>query len=96
MQERFSKWVSKSQKYLSEVATPLIKKRQSLKVDLEDEHDFEDLEELLTVEQTVQSDTPRGSLSFDAIISIEQFSRLTNQTIILTCDFFSFAVNLIN
>lgn len=76
MQERFSKWVSKSQKYLSEVATPLIKKkRQSLKVDLEDEHDFEDLEELLTVEQTVQSDTPKGSLSFDAIISIEQFSR---------------------
>lgn len=76
MQERFSQWVSKSQKYLSDVATPLIKKkRQSLKVDLEDQHDFEDLEELLTVEQTVQSDTPKGSLSFDAIISIEQFSR---------------------
>ncbi|XP_009105792.1 uncharacterized protein LOC103831650 isoform X1 [Brassica rapa] len=80
VQEQFSKWVSKSQKYLSEVATPLIKKRQSLKVDLEDEDDFEDLEELLTVEQTVQSDTPRGSLSFDAIISIEQFSRMNGLT----------------
>ncbi|KAF3525313.1 hypothetical protein F2Q69_00051379 [Brassica cretica] len=81
VQERFSKWVSKSQKYLSEVATPLIKKkRQSLKVDLEDEHDFEDLEELLTVEQTVQSDTLKGSLSFDAIISIEQFSRMNGLT----------------
>ncbi|XP_048592117.1 uncharacterized protein LOC106354134 isoform X2 [Brassica napus] len=80
VQERFSKWVSKSQKYLSEVATPLIKKRQSLKVDLEDQDDFEDLEELLTVEQTVQSDTPRGSLSFDAIISIEQFSRMNGLT----------------
>ncbi|XP_018454247.1 uncharacterized protein LOC108825458 isoform X2 [Raphanus sativus] len=81
VQERFSQWVSKSQKYLSDVATPLIKKkRQSLKVDLEDQHDFEDLEELLTVEQTVQSDTPKGSLSFDAIISIEQFSRMNGLT----------------
>lgn len=75
MQERFSRWVSKSQKYLSEVTSPLMKKSQGVKVDLEDQHDFQDLEELLTVEQTVQSDTPKGSLSFDAIISIEQFSR---------------------
>ncbi|KAJ0241135.1 Uncharacterized protein HA466_0215900 [Hirschfeldia incana] len=81
VQERFSQWVSKSQKYLTDVATPLIKKkRQSLKVDLEDQHDFEDLEELLTVEQTVQSDTPKGSFSFDAIISIEQFSRINGLT----------------
>lgn len=75
VQERFSKWVSKSQKLLSDVTTPLKKKGQSLKVDLEDQQDVEDLEELLTVEQTVRSDTPKGSLSFDAIISIEQFSR---------------------
>ncbi|KAF8079853.1 hypothetical protein N665_0996s0010 [Sinapis alba] len=81
VQERFSQWMSKSQKYLSDVTTPLIKKkRQSLKVDLEDQQDFEDLEELLTVEQTVQSDTPKGSLSFDAIISIEQFSRMNGLT----------------
>lgn len=75
VQERFSQWVSKSQKYLSEVTSPLKKKSQMLKVDIEDQQDFEDLEELLTVEQTVKSDTPKGSLSFDAIISIEQFSR---------------------
>lgn len=76
VQERFSRWVSKSQKILSDVTSPLKKKSQSLKkVDLEDQQDFEDLEELLTVEQTVRSDTPKGSLSFDAIISIEQFSR---------------------
>lgn len=75
MQERFSRWVSKSQKYLTQVTSPLIKKSQSVKVDLEEQHDFQALEELLTVEQTVQSDTPKGSLSFDAIISIEQFSR---------------------
>lgn len=67
--------MSKSQKLLSDVTTPLKKKGQSLKVDLEDQQDVEDLEELLTVEQTVRSDTPKGSLSFDAIISIEQFSR---------------------
>ncbi|CAH2066727.1 unnamed protein product [Thlaspi arvense] len=80
VQERFSRWVSKSQKYLSEVASPLIKKSQSVKVDLEDQHDFEDLEELLTVEQTLESDTPKGPLSFDAIISIEQFSRMNGLT----------------
>jgi hypothetical protein len=76
VQERFSQWVSKSQKILSDVTSPLKKKSQSLKkIDLEDQQDFEDLEELLTVEQTVRSDTPKGFLSFDAIISIEQFSR---------------------
>ncbi|CAN8235575.1 unnamed protein product [Cochlearia groenlandica] len=80
VQERFSRWVSKSQKLLSEVTSPLIKKSQSVKVDLEDQNDFEDLEELLTVEQTIQSNTPKGSLSFDAIISIEQFSRMNGLT----------------
>ncbi|CAA7052312.1 unnamed protein product [Microthlaspi erraticum] len=80
VQERFSQWVSKSQKYLSEVTSPLKKKTQILKVDIEDQQDFEALEELLTVEQTVKSDTPKGSLSFDAIISIEQFSRMNGLT----------------
>ncbi|KAL1189961.1 hypothetical protein V5N11_012717 [Cardamine amara subsp. amara] len=80
VQERFSRWVSKSQKILSEVTSPLKKKGQTFKVDIEDQHDFEDLDELLTVEQTVQSDTPNGSLSFDAIISIEQFSRMNGLT----------------
>ncbi|ESQ28076.1 hypothetical protein EUTSA_v10018126mg [Eutrema salsugineum] len=80
VQERFSRWVSKSQKYLSDVTYPLKKKGQSLKIDLEDQKDFEDLEELLTVEQTVESNTPKGSLSFDAIISIEQFSRMNGLT----------------
>jgi hypothetical protein len=73
--------VSKSQKILSDVTSPLKKKSQSLKkIDLEDQQDFEDLEELLTVEQTVRSDTPKGFLSFDAIISIEQFSRMNGIT----------------
>ncbi|XP_019093505.1 PREDICTED: uncharacterized protein LOC104701789 [Camelina sativa] len=80
VQERFSRWVSKSQKLLSDVTSPLKKKGQSLKVELEDQHDVEDLEELLTVEQTVLSDTPKGSLSVDAIISIEQFSRMNGIT----------------
>lgn len=72
MQERLNSWLSKTQSYLNEVTSPLVK---TGKLDLKIDFESHDMEEIFMAERTIHSKTPNGHLSWAAIISIEQFSR---------------------
>lgn len=77
VQERLNSWLSKTQSYLNEVTSPLVK---TGKLDLKIDFESHDMEEIFMAERTIHSKTPNGHLSWAAIISIEQFSRMNGLT----------------
>ena len=75
VQEKLNVWLLKTQKFLNEVASPLVSTNQSRKTVRENYFDDSVMEDIFVVEQTINSRMPQGSLSLAAIVSIEQFSR---------------------
>lgn len=76
MQESVNQWLSKTQTFLNEVTSPLVKSyndKTHRKHSLQNES--EEIEDMMIIEQTVDSRTTGGNLSEAAIVSIEQFSR---------------------
>lgn len=57
------------------MTSPLAKTGPNRKPDHGNTFDAHDMEDIFMAEQTLQSRTPNGMLSFAAIVSIEQFSR---------------------
>ncbi|XP_050209845.1 uncharacterized protein LOC126660406 isoform X2 [Mercurialis annua] len=80
VQERFNLWLSKTQDLFNEVTTPLVKSGHAGNPDPGNAFDAPELKEIFIGEQTIDSRTPNGVLSFAAIISIEQFSRMNGLT----------------
>jgi hypothetical protein len=76
VQERLNLWLLKTQNFLNEVTSPLVKPGQSRKPDPGDAFDAQDMGDIFVAEQTIHSRTPNGILSLAAVVSIEQFSRL--------------------
>lgn len=75
VQSTFNLWVSRTQNLFSEVATPLVKNVNDITPNSGDAYDTLDIEDNFMAEQTIDSRTPKGTLSVTAITSIEQFSR---------------------
>lgn len=76
VQETLNVWVSKTQNFLTEVTSPLVKNVNDKKHSLgKNAFDTQNVDDIFMAEQTVDSKTPNGELSFAAIVSIEQFSR---------------------
>lgn len=73
VQESVNQWLSKTQNFLNEVTSPLVKTVNDKRTSFHD--DTQDTEEVFMAEQTVDSKMPNGDLSVAAILSIEQFSR---------------------
>ncbi|KAG6709767.1 hypothetical protein I3842_06G148800 [Carya illinoinensis] len=80
VQERLNLWLLKTQNFLNEMTSPLTKTGQSRKLDHGNTFDAHDMEDIFMAEQTLQSRTPNGMLSFAAVVSIEQFSRMNGLT----------------
>ncbi|KAE8690728.1 Plastid-lipid associated protein PAP / fibrillin family protein isoform 1 [Hibiscus syriacus] len=80
VQERINSWLSKTQHFLTEVTSPLVKTSHSGKPDTGNEVDTQDMDDIFLREQTVTSGMPNGILSFAAIVSVEQFSRMNGLT----------------
>lgn len=75
MQEQLNMWLLKTQSFLNEVTSPLVKTGHGRKHGPVNVSDTQDTDDIFMAEQTIQSSTPRGDLSLAAIVSIEQFSR---------------------
>lgn len=75
MQESLNIWVSKTQSFLTEVTSPLVKNVKDRTPHLKSTFDTGDMEEFFIAEHTIDSKTPSGDLSLAAIVSVEQFSR---------------------
>lgn len=75
MQETLNQWLSKTQGFLNDVTSPLVKTVQVRKPNPGNILDTEDTDDIFMAEQTIDSATPNGNLSLAAIVSIEQFSR---------------------
>ncbi|KAK9286580.1 hypothetical protein L1049_014979 [Liquidambar formosana] len=80
VQERLNLWLSKTQNFLHEVTSPLVKSSHVRKPDPGNVFDTPDMEDIYMAEQTIESMTPSGNLSLAAIVSIEQFSRMNGLT----------------
>ncbi|XP_059653426.1 uncharacterized protein LOC132300399 isoform X2 [Cornus florida] len=80
VQETLGLWVSKTQGFFSDVTSPLVKTVHDRKPNLGDAFDTQDMEDNFMAEQTIDSRTPNGHLSSDAVVSIEQFSRMNGLT----------------
>ena len=75
VQETLNQWLSKTQDFLNEVTSPLVKNVHDRKPNAGNMFDTQDTEDIFLAEQTIDSRTPNGSLSLAAVVSIEQFSR---------------------
>ncbi|CAI0439282.1 unnamed protein product [Linum tenue] len=80
VQEQLSSWFSKTQNFIAEVASPLVKSGSSGKITSRKANDTLELEEVFLVEPTIQRNTRKGVLSLAALVSIEQFSRMNGST----------------
>lgn len=80
VQERLNSWLLKTQNFLNEVTSPLVKPGPGRKFDPGNKLDNQDMEDIFLAEQTIQTSTPSGNLSIAAIVSIEQFSRMNGLT----------------
>ncbi|CDO97535.1 unnamed protein product [Coffea canephora] len=78
VQESLNHWISRTQNFLNEVTTPLVKTVNDRKPVVQD--DAGDLGDIFLAEPTINSKTPSGDLSLPAIVSIEQFSRMNGLT----------------
>lgn len=75
VQEKLNSWLLKTQNFLNEVTSPLVRTGQTRKPVTRDALETQDMEDIFMAEQTINNRTPNGVLSLAAIISIEQFSR---------------------
>lgn len=73
--ETLNQWLSKTQDFLNEVTSPLVKTVHDGKPNPGHIFDTQDTDDIFMAEQTIDSATPNGNLSLAAIVSIEQFSR---------------------
>ncbi|CAL5377825.1 unnamed protein product [Camellia sinensis] len=80
VQETLNQWLSKTQDFLSEVTSPLVKTVHDRKPTPGNMFDTQDKEDIFMAEQTIDSRTPNGNLSLAAVVSIEQFSRMNGLT----------------
>ncbi|KAL6964364.1 hypothetical protein U1Q18_035419 [Sarracenia purpurea var. burkii] len=80
VQETLNRWLSKTQDFLNEVTSPLVKTVHDRKANPENMFDSEDTEDIFMAEPTIDSRTPNGNLSLAAVVSIEQFSRMNGLT----------------
>lgn len=78
VQESMNHWLTKTQSFLNEVASPLVKNVHERSPDIQ--NDDQNMDSFLITEQTIDSRTPGGELSEAAIVSIEQFSRMNGLT----------------
>ncbi|KAI8025844.1 hypothetical protein LOK49_LG02G02870 [Camellia lanceoleosa] len=76
VQETLNQWLSKTQDFLNEVTSPLVKTVHDRKPT--PGNMFK--EDIFMAEQTIDSRTPNGNLSLAAVVSIEQFSRMNGLT----------------
>ncbi|PON59194.1 hypothetical protein PanWU01x14_161210 [Parasponia andersonii] len=80
VKEKLNLWLLKTQKFLNEVASPLVSTSQNRKPVPEKAFEDSVIEDIFLAEQTINSRTPQGTLSIAAIVSIEQFSRMNGLT----------------
>ncbi|XP_040366662.1 uncharacterized protein LOC112176229 isoform X4 [Rosa chinensis] len=80
MQEKLNSWLLKTQSFLSEVTSPLVRTSQTGKPVTRDALETQDMDDIFMAEQTINSRTPNGILSLAAIVSVEQFSRMNGLT----------------
>uniref|UniRef100_A0A5B7AU14 DUF639 domain-containing protein n=1 Tax=Davidia involucrata TaxID=16924 RepID=A0A5B7AU14_DAVIN len=80
VQKTLNQWLSKTQDFLNEVTSPLVKTVNDRKPNFGNAFDTQDAEDVIMAEQTVDRRTPNGDLSLAAIVSIEQFSRMNGLT----------------
>lgn len=80
VQEKLNSWLLKTQNFLNEVTSPLVRTGQTRKPVTRDALETQDMEDIFMAEQTINNRTPNGVLSLAAIISIEQFSRMNGLT----------------
>ncbi|KAL7205861.1 hypothetical protein ACSBR2_018725 [Camellia fascicularis] len=80
VQETLNQWLSKTQDFLNEVTSPLVKTVHDRKPTPGNMFDTQDKEDIFMAEQTIDSRTPNGNLSLAAVVSIEQFSRMNGLT----------------
>lgn len=80
VQEQLNMWLVKTQSFLNEVTSPLVRTGHGRKPDSANVSDTQDMDDVFVPEQTIQSSTPSGDLSLAAIVSIEQFSRMNGLT----------------
>ncbi|PQQ13527.1 hypothetical protein Pyn_01752 [Prunus yedoensis var. nudiflora] len=80
VQEKLNSWLLKTQNFLNEVTSPLVRTGQTSKPVTRDAFETQDMEDIFMAEQTINKRTPNGVLSLAAIVSIEQFSRMNGLT----------------
>ncbi|ONI36051.1 hypothetical protein PRUPE_1G566800 [Prunus persica] len=80
VQEKLNSWLLKTQNFLNEVTSPLVRTSQTRKPVTRDAFETQDMEDIFMAEQTINNRTPNGVLSLAAIVSIEQFSRMNGLT----------------
>ncbi|KAJ9687363.1 hypothetical protein PVL29_016019 [Vitis rotundifolia] len=80
VQEQLNMWLVKTQSFLNEVTSPLVRTGHGRKPDPANVSDTQDMDDVFVAEQTIQSSTPSGDFSLAAIVSIEQFSRMNGLT----------------
>ncbi|XP_057976503.1 uncharacterized protein LOC131163780 [Malania oleifera] len=80
VQGRVNSWLLKTQNFLNEVTSPLVKSGHVRNPDPGKALDVQDMDDVFVAEQTIDSRTPNGNLSLAAIVSIEQFSRMNGLT----------------
>ncbi|XP_062026775.1 uncharacterized protein LOC133743053 isoform X3 [Rosa rugosa] len=80
VQEKLNSWLLKTQSFLNEVTSPLVRTSQTGKPVTRDAFETQDMDDIFMAEQTINSRTPNGILSLAAIVSVEQFSRMNGLT----------------
>lgn len=75
VQEALNQWLTKTQDFLNEVTSPLVKTVNERKLNPANMFDAEDTEDIFMAEQTIDDTTANGNLSLAAVVSIEQFGR---------------------
>ena len=75
VQEKLNSWLLKTQRFLNEVTSPLVRTSPTGKLVTKDAFETQDMDDIFMAEQTINSKTPNGILSLAAIVSVEQFSR---------------------
>ncbi|XAR53126.1 hypothetical protein NMG60_11021541 [Bertholletia excelsa] len=80
VQEALNQWLTKTQDFLNEVTSPLVKTVNERKLNPANMFDAEDTEDIFMAEQTIDDRTANGNLSLAAVVSVEQFGRMNGLT----------------
>lgn len=87
LQEQLNAWLVKTQSFLNEVTSPLVRTGHGRKLDSANVSEAQDMDDIFMAEQTIQSSALSGDLSLTAIVSIEQFSRWQYLAVLFLCAF---------